>query len=126
MAENNKSIGDIIKGLEICAGVGDSKCQECPYAATILSMNEKINDAIKGINDSLTDRIYNKILENFTKTRSEIDSIKSIILSPDCFHKDVLMEIVVPEDQDAEEYIDQYLDSILNEDVKYNCEWNFV
>ena len=34
--------------------------------------------------------------------------------------------ISVPEDRDAEEYIDELLDSILNEDLRYNVEWDFV
>ena len=34
-----------------------------------------------------------------------------------------VMEINVPSDMDREEYIDQFLDEILNEDMRYNCEW---
>lgn len=34
-----------------------------------------------------------------------------------------VMEISVPSDRDMEEYIDQFLDGILNENMRYNCEW---
>ena len=34
-----------------------------------------------------------------------------------------VMEISVPSNRDTEEYIDQFLDGILNEDMRYNCEW---
>ena len=36
------------------------------------------------------------------------------------------MIVSVPESRDAEEYIDELLDGILNEDLKYNVEWDFV
>ena len=35
------------------------------------------------------------------------------------------MEIDVPENRDPEEFIDEYLDSILSDDFRYNCEWEF-
>lgn len=34
-----------------------------------------------------------------------------------------VMEISVPSNVDKEEYIDQFLDGILDENMKYNCEW---
>ena len=34
-----------------------------------------------------------------------------------------VMEIEVPNNRDSEEYIDQFLDGILNENMRYNCEW---
>ena len=49
-----------------------------------------------------------------------------IELQPDCFHPACIMIISVPNDWDTEEYIDQYLESILNDDMKYNAEWDFV
>ena len=49
----------------------------------------------------------------------------TIIVTPDCFHPDCLMTITVPEGRDPEEYIDEYLESILNDDVRYNVEWRF-
>lgn len=36
------------------------------------------------------------------------------------------MTISVPADRDVEEYIDEYLDSILCENARYNVEWEFV
>ena len=43
-----------------------------------------------------------------------------------CFVRTFMMEIIVPINVDAEEYIDEFLDSILAEDFRYNVEWNFV
>lgn len=50
----------------------------------------------------------------------------TIILTPDCFHPDIKITIFVPDDRDTEEYIDEYLDSILNDNVRYNCKWSFA
>ena len=36
------------------------------------------------------------------------------------------MVIPVPTDRDDEEYIDELLDGILNNEVRYNIEWDFV
>lgn len=35
------------------------------------------------------------------------------------------MMIPVPSDRDKEEYIDEFLDNMLNEDLRYNTEWNY-
>lgn len=35
------------------------------------------------------------------------------------------MMIPVPDDRDEEEYIDEFLDNMLNLDLGYNIEWNF-
>lgn len=48
----------------------------------------------------------------------------AVILS--CFAPTFIMEIIVPNDRDAEEYIDELLDSILAEEFRYNVEWDFV
>lgn len=32
----------------------------------------------------------------------------------------------IPDSRDAEEYIDDLLDGLLNDSVKYNSEWEFV
>jgi len=37
----------------------------------------------------------------------------------------MIMEISVPNDRDAEEYIDELLDSMLTEEYRYNAEWAF-
>lgn len=38
----------------------------------------------------------------------------------------VRMAIYVPTDRDPEEYIDEFLDGMLNEFLRYNCEWEFA
>ena len=48
-----------------------------------------------------------------------------IILYPSCFHKPCLMQITVPQDRDPEEYIDEYIDSILADNMRYNADWEF-
>lgn len=37
----------------------------------------------------------------------------------------VIITISVPMNRDAEEYIDEYLDGLLSDFVRYNCEWEF-
>ncbi len=51
---------------------------------------------------------------------------RTILVKPSCFAPEFEIIISVPEDRDAEEYIDELLDSILNEDLRYNVEWDFV
>lgn len=51
---------------------------------------------------------------------------RTILVKPSCFAPEFEMTILVPEDRDAEEYIDELLDGILNEDLRYNVEWDFV
>ena len=48
-----------------------------------------------------------------------------ISMQPSCFLPVFVMVIVIPENRDAEEYIDELLDSILSEDLRWNCEWEF-
>lgn len=48
----------------------------------------------------------------------------SVYVGP--FVKPFEMKIPVPCDRDLEEYIDEFLDSILVEDLRYNCEWSFL
>ena len=50
----------------------------------------------------------------------------AIKLYPSCFIKECEMIIDIPENEDVEECIDSYLDAILDNDLKYNCEWEFV
>lgn len=38
----------------------------------------------------------------------------------------ITMTIAVPRDRDPEEYIDEVLDTMLNDDLRYNCDWEFV
>lgn len=51
---------------------------------------------------------------------------RTIVLKPDCFHPECKMEIAIPSGRDAEEYIDEYLDSILSENIRFNVEWEFI
>ena len=51
---------------------------------------------------------------------------KKIELTLSCFAPTIIMEIEIPQDRDAEEYIDEFLESILAEDFRYNTEWNFM
>lgn len=52
--------------------------------------------------------------------------IKRITFKPSCFAPACMMEINVPDYRDAEEYIDEYLDGMLNEEIKWNCDWSFL
>lgn len=51
---------------------------------------------------------------------------RTISVKPSCFASEFEMIIPIPEDRDSEEYIDELLDGILNEDLRYNVEWGFV
>lgn len=50
----------------------------------------------------------------------------TISVSFSCFAPSVIMKVIIPEGRDEEEYIDELLDAILNEEFRYNCEWDFV
>jgi len=58
--------------------------------------------------------------------QTESDSVRTIWVEPSCFVPEFKMTIAIPNDRDAEEYIDEFLEGILNEDLVLNCEWNFV
>lgn len=45
---------------------------------------------------------------------------------PSCFAPEIVMEINVPENRDAEDYIDELLDSVLRDEFRWNCEWDFA
>lgn len=51
---------------------------------------------------------------------------RTISVAPSCFLPEFEMIISIPEDRDAEGYIDELLDAILKEDLRYNAEWDFV
>lgn len=51
---------------------------------------------------------------------------KMIAFYPGNSTNPVIMTIDVPTDRDAEDYIDEFLDGILNEFLRYNCDWDFV
>lgn len=50
---------------------------------------------------------------------------RTIYVKPSCFAPGFEMIISVPDDRDAEEWIDEMLEGILSEDFKYNVEWDF-
>lgn len=47
-------------------------------------------------------------------------------MKPSTFAPEFEMIIPVPTDRDDEEYIDELLDGILNDEFRYNIEWDFV
>ena len=51
---------------------------------------------------------------------------RTISVTPSCFHPTFEMIISIPDGKDPCDYIDTFLDSILNEDLKYNAEWDFT
>lgn len=51
---------------------------------------------------------------------------RTITVYPSCFTPEFDMIIPVPDGRDAEEYIDELLDSLLNDDLRYNIEWDFT
>lgn len=36
------------------------------------------------------------------------------------------MRIVIPPSRDEEEYIDEFLDTVLADEFRYNCVWDFI
>lgn len=51
---------------------------------------------------------------------------RRIWVKPSCFSAEFKMIIPIPSDRDHEEYIDELMEFILNEDLKYNVEWDFL
>lgn len=51
---------------------------------------------------------------------------RAICVKLSCLVPEFDMIISVPDDRDSEEYIDKLLDSLLNEDCKFNVEWDFI
>lgn len=51
---------------------------------------------------------------------------QTIWVKPSCFTPEFTMIVPVPEDRDTEEYIDELLDGILSESLRYQAEWDFV
>lgn len=51
---------------------------------------------------------------------------RTICVKPSCFVAEFEMIISIPDDRDAEEWIDELLDGILSEEFRYNAEWEFV
>lgn len=51
---------------------------------------------------------------------------RTILVKLSCFVPELEMIIAIPENRDGEEYIDELLDGILNDEMRYNIEWDFV
>ena len=51
---------------------------------------------------------------------------KKIEVTLSCFAPTIIMEITIPDNRDAEEYIDELLDSMLVDEFRYNAEWDFA
>lgn len=51
---------------------------------------------------------------------------RTICVKPSAFAPEFEMIIPIPTDRDDEEYIDELLDGILNDEFRYNIEWGFV
>ena len=51
---------------------------------------------------------------------------KTIRLYPGNSATPIMITIGVPQSRDAEEYIDEYLDGLLSDFVRYNCDWDFI
>lgn len=51
---------------------------------------------------------------------------RTISVQPSCFAPEFEMIISIPDGRDSEEYIDELLDAILNDEFRYNVEWDFV
>lgn len=51
---------------------------------------------------------------------------RTIWVKPSTFAPEFETIIPVPTDRDDEEYIEELLDGILNDEFRYNIEWDFV
>lgn len=51
---------------------------------------------------------------------------RTIWIKPSSFAPEFKMIIHVPKGRDDEEYIDELLDGILNDEFRYNAEWDFI
>lgn len=51
---------------------------------------------------------------------------KKIWLKPSCFVPEVEMIFTLPDNVNSENYINDFLKSIFNEEMLLNCEWDFV
>ena len=48
------------------------------------------------------------------------------MVKPSCFVPEFEMIIPIPENRDAEEYIDELLEAVLSDEFHYNVEWDFI
>lgn len=53
-------------------------------------------------------------------------SEKTILFYPGNSSIPIKITFKVPDDRDPEEYIDEYLEGLLSDFLKFNCEWEFA
>lgn len=56
---------------------------------------------------------------------SEIKQV-NILVKLSCFAPEFTMNIQIPDDEDVNNFIDNFLNSILNEEFKYNVDWELI
>lgn len=54
------------------------------------------------------------------------ERIRKISVNLGCSAPTIIMDIAIPKNRDAEEYIDELLDGILSQEFRYDAEWDFV
>lgn len=98
------------------------------FPLTLEVAEEDIDKFLDAIKDSIADDVVD-LSESSPKAVAQPKTATtpySIRMTASCFTPTVTMTFDVPKDRDAEEYIDEYLDAILSEDFRLNCEWEFV
>lgn len=63
---------------------------------------------------------------SFVEVKERRKRKTGIEVKPTCFSPAFTMTVDVPSDRDEEEYIDEFLEGILSEEARYNCEWDFA
>lgn len=101
---------------EIIGGNSESECMER------LAALEEVHGEITWYS-VVTDEDYESKERRIQRNSMEQ---RTIVVKPSCFAPEFEMIISVPEDKDTEEYIDELLDGILNEEFRYHVEWDFV
>lgn len=51
---------------------------------------------------------------------------RTILVQSSCFAPEFEMIIPIPEDCDDEEYINMLMDSLFDDEFRYNSDWEFV
>lgn len=68
---------------------------------------------------------YCKFISDESQRVSDMEK-RTILVKPSWFIPEFEMIIPIPEDRDAEEYIDALLEAVLSDESHYNVEWYFV
>lgn len=116
--------GNVIAYLRLRHGIFTVECPSVDGELVYSAMTE--GNGIFGHDERETQlRSAKNAIAVYYNNRVSDKKVK-IWMKPSCFTPSMQMEIVIPFDRDTEEYIDELLDSILNEEYRYNCEWEFV